>query len=293
MATEPTADELRAIAEHRGMKLVRSRKRTAGVGDFGKFGLTDAAGKPLLGIGKDGLTANAADIAHFLRGGAANSWKLSAEREPAAKAPKKARKAAEPAEAEVPVRRRAKDPASPLPEPARRRQDPPPPPKAKPVLRIVEPEASPGPGFSLRAATGKDRKALGRLLAQLADPPKRISLDANIDAIGKTKAGLLVAEVGGPPVGCCVWAVVPTLQHGFVGRVTLLLVDGDHRRRGIGTALLTAAETALANAGCGMIEIMSDIMINNSHSFLRAQKFEQKSYRFLRPARSPEKSRRR
>jgi ribosomal protein S18 acetylase RimI-like enzyme len=291
MATGPTADELRAIAEHRGLKLVRSRKRTPGVGDFGKFGLTDAAGKPLLGIGDDGLTATAAEVAQYLRGGAATSWKLSAEREPAAKPAKKAPKAAELAEEQAPIRRRGQTRASPPPEPSRRRQDPPPPPKAKPVLRIVKPEALPEPELSLRPATGKDRKALGRLLAQLADPPKRISLDANIDAIGGAKAGLLIAEAGGP-VGCCAWALVPTLQHGLVGRITLLLVDSEYRRRGIGTALLAAAETALTKAGCGTIEIMSDIMINNSHNFLRALKFEQKSYRFVRPAGSPQKTRR-
>ena len=291
MAAEPTADELRAIAEHRGMKLVRSRKRTPGVGDYGKFALTDAAGNPLLGIGKQGLTASAADIAQYLRGGAADSWKLSAEREPAAKPAKKAPKTAEPIEEQSPIRRRGKASPSPPPEPARRRQDPPPPPKAKPVLRIVKPEVLPEPELSLRPATGKDRKALGRLLAQLAEPPKRISIDANIDAIGKATAGLLVADAGGL-VGCCAWAVVPTLQHGFVGRITLLLVDGDHRRRGIGTALLTAAETALAKAGCGTIEIISDIMINNAHNFLRALKFDQKSYRFVRPAGGSPKPRR-
>ena len=159
------------------------------------------------------------------------------------------------------------------------------------MLRIVKPDALPEPELGLRPATAKDRKALGRLLAELADPPRRISLDANLDAIGKANAGLLVAEAGGL-VGCCAWAAVPTLQHGLVGRVTLLLVDGDHRRRGIGTALLTAAETALAKAGCGTIEIMSDIMINNAHNFLRTLKFEQKSYRFVRPAAAPSKARR-
>ncbi|MGL3822862.1 GNAT family N-acetyltransferase [Sphingopyxis sp. R3-92] len=286
MASEPTADELRAMAEHRGMKLVHSRKRTPGVGDFGKFGLTDAAGKPLLGIGKQGLTASAADVAQFLRGGAANSWKLSAEREPQAKAPRRPRN--EPAEEPAPIRRRAKTAA---PPPARRRQDPPPPPRAKPVLRIVEPDASPAPELRVRPAMAKDKKALGRLLAQLADPPRRISLDANVDAIGNARAGLLVAEAG-VPVGCCAWAVVPTLQHGLVGRVTLLLVDGDHRRRGVGTALLAAAETALAKAGCATIEVMSDIMIDNAHNFFRTLKFEQKSYRFVRATGSPKERRR-
>ena len=291
MATEPTADELRAIAEHRGMKLVRSRKRTPGVGDYGKFGLTDAAGRPLLGIGEEGLTASAADIAEYLRGGAADSWKLSAEREPEAKPIKKSPKVAEAIEEQSPIRRRGKARPSLPPEPRRRRQDPPPPPKAKPVLRIVKPEVRPEPELNLRPATGKDRKALARLLAQLAEPPKRISIDANIDAIGKRDAGLLVADAGGL-VGCCAWAVVPTLQHGLVGRITLLVVDGDYRRRGIGTALLTAAETALAKTGCGTIEIMSDIMINNAHNFLRVLKFEQKSYRFVRPAGRPRKDRR-
>ncbi|NYF32600.1 GNAT family N-acetyltransferase [Sphingopyxis sp. JAI108] len=276
------------MAEHRGMKLVRSRKRTPGVGDFGKFGLTDGAGKPLLGIGKQGLTASAADVAQYLRGGAANSWKLSAEREPQAKTPKKPRKPAAPAEEPASIRRRARTAA---PPPSRRRQDPPPPPRAKPVLRSVEPEAPPAPELNLRPATAKDRKALSRLLAQLADPPKRGSLDANFDAIGKSGAGLLIAEVG-VPVGCCAWAVVPTLQHGLVGRVSLLLVDGNHRRSGVGTALVAAAEAALAKAGCATIEVMSDIMIDNAHNFFRALKFEQKSYRFVRATRSLQKARR-
>lgn len=276
------------MAEHRGMKLVRSRKRTPGVGDFGKFGLADATGKPLLGIGKQELTASASDIAQYLRGGTVDSWKLSAEREPETKVAKTPRKAPEPTEEPAPIRRRGKTAAPPL---ARRRQDPPPPPRGKPVLRIVAPEASPAPELRVRPATAKDRKALGRLLAQLADPPERISLDANIETIGKAKAGLLVAEVG-VAVGCCAWAVFPTLQHGLVGRVTLLMVDRKHRRRGIGTALVGAAEAALAAAGCGTIEIMSDIMINNAHNFFRALKFEQKSYRFVRATGSPPKARR-
>ena len=58
MADESSDQALRAMAEHRGLKLVKSRRRKPGTGDFGKYGLTDAAGTPLLGMGADGHTAS-------------------------------------------------------------------------------------------------------------------------------------------------------------------------------------------------------------------------------------------
>ena len=71
MAQVATDQKLRDMAEHRGLKLVKSRRRKPGVGDYGKFGLIDAAGKPLLGIGAQGLEASAQDIEAYLRAGAA------------------------------------------------------------------------------------------------------------------------------------------------------------------------------------------------------------------------------
>ncbi|WP_162928265.1 GNAT family protein [Sphingopyxis terrae] len=43
-----------------------------------------------------------------------------------------------------------------------------------------------------------------------------------------------------------------------------------------------AAEKALAKADCTLVEVMSDIKINNAHNFFRSLGFEQKSYRFTR-----------
>ncbi len=291
MADEPTADALRAMAEHRGLKLVRSRKRTPGIGDYGKFGLTDAAGKPLLGMADEGLTATAGEIEQYLRGGALSSWKLSAETTPERRAPKKKSTKTTPQEAEEsPVRRRSKEtPKKPAPiEPSRRKQHPPPPPRAKPVLRLVEPDPLPEPDLRVRSATEKDDAALGKLLGQLADPPANRDLARNIGALRRAKAGILVAELS-DLVGCCAWATVPTLQRGPVGRITLLLVDAGHRRRGIATALLAKAEERLAKSGCKTVEAMSDIMIANAHNFFRSLKFEQKSYRFVRAIDPPPK----
>jgi ribosomal protein S18 acetylase RimI-like enzyme len=71
-------DALRELAENRGCKLVGSRIRTPGRGDYGRFGLKDAkTGREVFGFGKSGLTASHEEIEQFLRGNAAATWKSS------------------------------------------------------------------------------------------------------------------------------------------------------------------------------------------------------------------------
>lgn len=72
-----TTDKLREMAAHRGFKLVSSRRRKPG-GDFGKYGLNDAKGAAVLGIGDAGLTASAEEIEDYLRGATSNAWSKSA-----------------------------------------------------------------------------------------------------------------------------------------------------------------------------------------------------------------------
>jgi ribosomal protein S18 acetylase RimI-like enzyme len=69
-------ESLRELAENRGCRLVRSRVRTPGRGDYGRFGLKDAkTGREILGFGKKGLTATPQEVESFLRGNAAAAWK--------------------------------------------------------------------------------------------------------------------------------------------------------------------------------------------------------------------------
>ena len=289
MGREPTADQLRAMAEHRGMKLVRSRKRTPGVGDFGKYGLTDAGGKALLGIGDAGLTATAQEIESYLRGSALSTWKLSAETTPDAKPAKKKPTPDVSAEEDAPVRRKAKTASPPRPAPPKGRSSAPTraerPRPETPVLRIVpkdEPETEPAPPLRIRSAKAADAPGVAKLLNQLTGAkPDAGQVGANMVSLRKAKGEIVVAERDAI-IGCCAWSVVPTIQRGPVGRITLLLVDKQHRRDGVATAMVEAAVKALAKTGCGEVEAMSDIMVNNAHNFFRASKFEQKSYRFVR-----------
>jgi hypothetical protein len=51
--------------------------------------------------------------------------------------------------------------------------------------------------------------------------------------------------------------------------------------------MFEAAMTALREAGCTIVEVMSDIEIAHSHGFFRGLKFEQTSYRFSRAIGTP------
>ena len=274
MSAEISDDELRDMAEHRQLKLVKSRRRKPGTGDFGKYGLKDAKGEPLLGIGKDGLTASADDIAQYLRSSALGTWKQSADTTPARQ--RSARESAKPAPPRAKTPKRAPTP------PSRKRADrerptPKPAPKPEPA-----PKPSPEPVLKVRDAKPADAAALAKLLGQLSGTSIEPDVIlANLTLARKAKGGLVVADYGGI-VGCCGWAVIPSIHHGLIGRLTVVIVDKGHRRRGFATAMLTVAEQALSKAGCQQIEAMSDVMINNDHGFFRARDFQQTSYRFAR-----------
>ena len=307
MAQVATDQKLRDMAEHRGLKLVKSRRRKPGVGDYGKFGLIDAAGKPLLGIGAQGLEASAQDIETYLRASAASTWKESAESTPARPASKarpsggnddddqrlesairprsKKRRSGEqpePLSREYPKSRseaedQPRDRHNPAAKVAARVSS-----ASRPSGRRPAPAPAPEPKLLIRAATAADAVALVPLVRQLSG----VSLDElgvarNLKAALKAEAGMAVAEFG-EVVGCCAWAVIPTLQHGLVGRLTLLLVAQAHRRKGIATAMVDKAVTSLRKKGCTRLEAMSDIDVKNAHNFFRTLNFEQTSYRFAR-----------
>jgi N-acetylglutamate synthase-like GNAT family acetyltransferase len=269
------------MAQHRGLKLVKSRRRKPGTGDFGKFGLTDDKGKPLLGVSDEGLTASSADIENYLRAGAASTWQQSAKALPE-RVPRRNAEAQgdDPAGESVP-RRHARQSTKPTPSPVRPARAEPPKnskPKAQPAAEVPQD----APSLVIRAAKPGDADAVAKLLRQLSGVVQSDDdIARHLAALRKAGAGLHVAELG-RLVGCVGWAVVPTIHRGPVGRITVLVVDEGHRRVGTGTKLLATVEDILAKKGCTLIEVMSDIEIKNSHNFFRTLKFEQTSYRFTR-----------
>ena len=70
-------DRLAEMARNRGLKLVRSRVRTPPKRRYGRIGLEDAKGEPLLGIDDKGPNGKPEEIGKYLRSLDESAWKDS------------------------------------------------------------------------------------------------------------------------------------------------------------------------------------------------------------------------
>ena len=254
-------DALREAAAHRGMKLVKSRRRKPGAGDYGKYGLTDAGGKALLGIGDDGLTATADDVRRYLRKAEGSTWAASADVTPVRSPPRPVvAKAEEEESAETIVAARKPRQAQQVKE------------------REPEPEPEPEPELRVRPAVKGDLKAVAALLD--AQDSESVSAD-RFDALRRSGGGVLVADRGGV-IGCIAWHIILGLHAPPIGRLTAIVVDRATRRRGVGRAMFDAAVAAMVDQGCGSVEAVGAIAVRNANGFYRTVGLGQEGYRFVR-----------
>jgi ribosomal protein S18 acetylase RimI-like enzyme len=259
---------LREMAANRGCKLVKSRRRTPGAGDYGRYGLKDAeTGREVFGFGPEGLTATPDEIEAYLRKGLIADWKTSLDDAGPAPAPRsKAASEPEPepkprSEPKPRPRRQPRPAPEPEPEP-----EPGPAPEPPPRPALVIRDARPADAAPLAALLGTDQAALAKRLA----------------ALRKAGEAPLVAEEGGI-FACAAFHVVPRLQDAPLGRITLLFVAEQARRRGIGRALLEAVEAILAERGCAAAAASADIEIGAAPAFFRRLGYARAGYRFEKP----------
>jgi GNAT superfamily N-acetyltransferase len=78
-------------------------------------------------------------------------------------------------------------------------------------------------------------------------------------------------------------SVIPLFhQPGSLGRITALVVSSACRGRGVGTALVVAAEDWFRSRGCQRAEVTSGDARVDAHRFYRARGFASASQRFIK-----------
>ncbi|HEY0044426.1 MAG TPA: GNAT family N-acetyltransferase [Allosphingosinicella sp.] len=287
---------LREMARNRGCKLVKSRRRKPG-GDFGLYGLVDPeSGREVFGFGDAGLTASGEEIEAWLRKGLVSTWKSSIEvvEEVAASAaaPDPARTPEK--KKEAPAKRAATSGpkiAAPAPSPPAPEAEAPVPPRRRVAAPREEvqrapvptPAPPPEPRLSVRDARAKDAGAIAALVREMGVEASETEIAARLGLLLKGNQAPLVAERDGEVAGCLTWSVTPALHRAQpFGRITMIIVARDLRRRGVGKALLEEGAARMAERGCTLVEAISEIGLDAAHDFFRRLGFERTSYRFAR-----------
>jgi predicted N-acetyltransferase YhbS len=152
----------------------------------------------------------------------------------------------------------------------------------------------------IREAQVQDAAAVAGLLTQLGYPHAEAEAAERLASWADTPhAEVLVAELDGAVVGVTSVSAFPHLARpGRRARLASLSVDAAHRRRGIGAALVRAAEERAREWGCDEMEITSRRTRPEAPVFYPALGYEDRSprqARFMRPlvaAPSPPRPRR-
>jgi GNAT superfamily N-acetyltransferase len=256
-------DELAETARNRGLKLVRSRVRTPGKRRFGKVGLTDPSGKPVLGMDDKGPTAKPEEVEQYLRNLGAKDWGASLGVAVMPRKKKKPRPEREPAnDAEEQPRRR--DPEQePEPEP--------------------EPEPAPPPKPKIREAKPGDSKVLAKLIKYLGHEIDEKGVRKNLSRLAKSGETPLVATLDKRVVGLVgMHRMVAVHRPAPVGRINVLVVAEEAQDHGIGRTLVEAAEQWCRKAGCKIVEVTSNDRRSAAHAFYRHLGYERTSMRFMK-----------
>lgn len=211
-------DALAESARNRGLRLVRSRIRTAGKGDYGKVGLTDRDGKPLFGFDGKTLTGSPEDAEAYLRNLNASDWGASLD---VAVPPRKKRRAA-PAEKAAPP--------PPPPKPQVRRATPRDVADLVPLMRLLDHDVD-EPGTAKRLAT----------LIKEGDTPLVATLGERVVGLCGVQVSTMIQR--SKPVGRIIILVVAEDVRGqAIGRMLIAAAEAHFRKNGCGLIEVTSRD---------------------------------------------------
>jgi PhnO protein len=132
-------------------------------------------------------------------------------------------------------------------------------------------------------ATTLHAEAITQLLIQMGYPDTVEAVAQRIEENQRPDYKIFVAEFEKQIVGF-ISVHTYTYLHaaGLIGRIMTFCVDESTRGTGIGTLLLTHAETYLANQGCVKVELNCNNRRTDTHRFYEQRGYTQTSLHFVK-----------
>ena len=141
--------------------------------------------------------------------------------------------------------------------------------------------------MQIRDARPEDAAALARLVDQLGYPTSADAVAARLQRLEASPADrVLVAELDGEIVGAASVHYSLTLEYDEpAAKLSAIVVDEQHRRRGIGEALARAVEEEAIRQGCCLVFLTTAERRADAHAFYRRLGYEETGRRFAKPLR--------
>jgi GNAT superfamily N-acetyltransferase len=138
---------------------------------------------------------------------------------------------------------------------------------------------------TIRPATSDDAGAIAFLLTELGHPTTQEAVAARwVDWHAEGNCALVSLDSAAKVTGAATLHVMTVLHRPYpVGRITALIVGKTLRGAGVGRALVAAAEALLAERGCKLMEITSNLRLTEAHAFYERIGYDRSSVRFSRP----------
>ena len=134
--------------------------------------------------------------------------------------------------------------------------------------------------ISIRDAISTDAHDLTNLINELGYPAEAQDVWSRVEKLPKTYC-TLVAVLEGRVVGFIGLLTLPVYEHPRpIGWILALSVSSSKRRRGIGRALLAAAEKHYRALGVNDIRLSSGLQRGDAHAFYDQLGFDKVGYRF-------------
>ncbi len=139
--------------------------------------------------------------------------------------------------------------------------------------------------LSVRPARVEDSDAVALLVAQLGYPTNREEVRRRLTRLLEASdVGVLVADRDGEVVGAASFHFFELLYRPRPQcRITALVVGSDHRRGGIGTALVEAVERAAREHGCWRLELTTRPERPEAMPFYTVLGFSERRHRLVKP----------